>query len=98
MRAWVQQMPVTLETSAGQWQRLARDWFFSTGIVEPIDAEPGGTGARMRFTWGESDFERVRELVAWLGPPARLVAPAAWVPRLRQVLAAHAEAQFEDPA
>jgi len=100
MRAWAQEAPVTLEMSAAQWQRLSRDWFFSTGIVEPVgaaeaaaEAATGGDPARVRFTWGESEFERVRELVAWLGPPARLLAPAHWVPRLREALLAHAAAQ-----
>jgi len=96
MRAWAQEAPVTLEMSAAQWQRLSRDWFFSTGIVEPVGApDPSSTSdaARVRFTWGESEFERVRELVAWLGPPARLLAPALWVPRLREALLAHAAEQ-----
>jgi len=80
MRLWTEAAPVVLEMSAAQWQRLARDWYFSTGTVEPAGED------RVRFTWGEGEFERVRELVAWLGAPARLVSPEAWRPRLRAAL------------
>jgi predicted DNA-binding transcriptional regulator YafY len=83
MRHWAQQSPVTLEVDAAQWRRLARDWYFSTGTMQPA------AGGLVHFTWGEGEFERVRELVAWLGPPARIVAPLAWVPRMRDALAAH---------
>lgn len=80
MRLWTEAAPVVLEMSRAQWQRLARDWYFSTGAVEPAGED------RVRFTWGEGEFERVRELVAWLGVPARLVSPEAWRPRLRAAL------------
>ena len=96
MRHWTRQSPVTLALSAAQWQRLARDWYFATGAVLPADG--GGEGGEVHFTWGEGAFERVRELVAWLGPPARVVAPAAWVPRMRAALLAHAELHAELPA
>jgi len=90
MRLWSAAAPVVVEMSAGQWRRLARDWYFATGAVEPA-----GEG-RVRFTWGEGEFERVRELVAWLGVPARLVAPAAWRPRLHEALMAQAAQQLRD--
>ncbi len=80
MRLWAESAPVVLEMSTAQWERLARDWYFSTGAVAPA-----GEG-RVRFTWGEGEFERVRELVAWLGVPARLVSPEAWLPRLSAAL------------
>lgn len=95
MRSWAQHWPVTLEMSAAQWQRLSRDWFFSTGIVEPFDGGDPAAARSVRLTWGESDFERVRELVSWLGPPARLCAPLEWVPRLREALESHAQMQRE---
>jgi predicted DNA-binding transcriptional regulator YafY len=87
MQAWVREAPVTLEISAAQWRRLARDWYFGTGLVQPA------ARGRVRFSWGESDFERMRELLAWLGRPARLIEPAAWIPRLQRTLVAHAAAQ-----
>lgn len=80
MRLWAEASPVVVEMTVAQWQRLAPDWYFSTGAVAPTDE------GCVRFTWGEGEFERVRELVAWLGVPARLVSPAAWVPRLRAAL------------
>ncbi|MCW5635987.1 MAG: WYL domain-containing protein [Rubrivivax sp.] len=80
MRVWIEASPVVLEMSTAQWQRLARDWYFGAGVVEP--AGPEG-GERVRFTWGEGEFERVREVLSWLGPPARLLAPEAWRARLR---------------
>lgn len=87
MQAWVREAPVVLEISAAQWRRLARDWYFGTGIVQPA------VRGRVRFSWGEGDFDRVRELIAWLGQPARLIEPARWIPRLQRALVAHAALQ-----
>lgn len=84
MRLWIDAAPVVLEMSSAQALRLARDWYFATGAFEPAGA------GRVRFTWGEGEFERVRELVAWLGVPARLVSPAAWLPRMNEALQAQA--------
>ncbi|MBL8347135.1 MAG: WYL domain-containing protein [Rubrivivax sp.] len=90
MKLWIDAAPVVLEVSSAQAQRLARDWYFATGAFESVGGE------RVRFTWGEGEFERVRELIAWLGAPARLVAPAAWRAPLRVALQAHA-ALHADP-
>lgn len=90
MKLWIDAAPVVLEMSSAQAQRLARDWYFATGAFEPA-----GEG-RVRFTWGEGEFERVRELVAWLGAPAQLVSPAEWRPRLRAAWQAQAALHGED--
>jgi predicted DNA-binding transcriptional regulator YafY len=86
MRLWAHSAPVVVEMSMRQWQRLARDWYFGLGAVEPAGA------GLVRFTWGEGEFERVRELVAWLGAPARLISPGDWLPRLREALLEQAAA------
>lgn len=84
MRHWIGQAPVRVRVSAEQGERLARDWYFGCGQLAP---RPDG---HFDFCWGENDFEQVRRLVAWLGPPARLLSPERWVRRLRQTLAAQA--------
>lgn len=73
MQQWIAQAPVELELSAAQGARLAADWYFGSGELEAV------SGDRMRFRWGEGEFERVRELLAWLGAPARLIAPTQWI-------------------
>jgi len=87
MGSWTAASPVELELSAAQAARLAADWYFGLGSFTPR-----GRG-RVLFTWGENDFERVRELVAWLGPPARLLAPRHWIAPLRRALLAHGRRQ-----
>lgn len=84
MKLWIDAAPAVLEISSAQAQRLTRDWYFATGTFEPAGED------RVRFTWGEGEFERVRELVAWLGAPAKIVSPAEWRARLRKALQAQA--------
>lgn len=87
MQSWTEASPVELEISAAQAARLTADWYFGLGRFTPEGPD------RVRFTWGENEFERVRELVAWLGPPARLLAPQKWIAPLRQALLEHGRSQ-----
>ncbi len=88
MQRWIADSPVRLRLSAPQAGRLGRDWFFGSGELQP---QPDGS---FEFCWGENEFERVRELLAWLGAPARLLAPVAWIEPMRQAMLAHAEQQL----
>ncbi|MBH9577272.1 helix-turn-helix transcriptional regulator [Inhella proteolytica] len=87
MQRWIETSPVRLLISAAQAERLGRDWFFGSAELRPL---PDG---QFEFCWGENEFERVRELLAWLGAPARLLAPAEWIEPMRQALIAHAQSQ-----
>jgi predicted DNA-binding transcriptional regulator YafY len=87
MAAWAEQAPVEIVVSSAQATLLARDWYFGSGTLAAAGDD------RFTLRWGEGQFERVRELVAWLGPPARLVSPTAWAEPLAAALTAHGEAQ-----
>lgn len=87
MQHWIGQSPVRLQVSAAQAERLGRDWYFGSAELRPL------AGGAFEFCWGEGEFERVRELLAWLGSPARLLAPAEWITRMRTALQAHARLQ-----
>lgn len=92
MQRWIAESPVRLRVTAPQAERLSQDWFFGSGELHPL---PDGS---FEFCWGENEFERVRELLAWLGAPARLLAPADWIEPMRQALLEQARLHLTEKA
>ncbi len=86
MARWSRLSPVRIGMTADQARRLAADWYFGFGAFEPDGPD------RVIMTYGESDPDKVLELVRWLGPGAELLAPAEWRPRLGRELATLAAA------
>lgn len=88
MAQWAAEAPVVLSLTAQQAERLQADWYY--GHAQYAQAEDG----RVTMTFGEDKPAAVLALLGWLGPGARLVAPASWRPAWRaQLRAMLAEAE-----
>lgn len=90
MAEWAASFPVTIRLTAGQAERLQRDWYYGHAQFAP---DPAGDGVLM--TYGEVDPQLAFALVRWLGPGAELLTPEAWrgdfAAELRALLAPYAE-------
>jgi predicted DNA-binding transcriptional regulator YafY len=72
MVQWTAEAPVVLSLTAQQGERLQADWYYSH--AQYAQAKDG----RVTMTFGEDEPAVVFALLRWLGPGARLVAPASW--------------------
>lgn len=80
MHQWATEAPVVLSLTALQAAQLQADWYYRHARFEP---QPDG---RVIFTYGEDDQAVVFALLRWLGPGARLLTPASWLPAWHEQL------------